>query len=304
MAEQNSTLKSGIYQIRHIESGKVYIGSATTISTRWNAHRSYLSKDKHHSKPLQRAWNKYGADAFVFEIVELVPVEDMVRVEQEYLDRLKPFAPDGYNVGLSTDAPMRGRKHTPEVCERMSQARIGSKRSPETRAKMKDAWTDPKRRAKGIAALTGRKHSPETKAKMSASQMTPEIQAIKASRKGIKKSPESIAKTAAGRRGQKHTPESLAKMSAAHSTPEAKAARVKRNKSRVWTPEARAKLSVARKGKKRSPETNAAIVAAMTGRKHSEETLAKMRATWERKRQQKQTQDAGDQQATFGFLDD
>lgn len=44
---------SGIYAIRHIETGKMYIGSSRHISDRWIIHCSCLRLQKHHSVRLQ-----------------------------------------------------------------------------------------------------------------------------------------------------------------------------------------------------------------------------------------------------------
>src|SRR5438128_6005641 len=48
-----------IYQIRHTESGKVYVGSAINPRQRWGMHLKDLRKGAHHSRYLQRAWIKY-----------------------------------------------------------------------------------------------------------------------------------------------------------------------------------------------------------------------------------------------------
>jgi hypothetical protein len=58
--------KSGIYRIRHIESGKGYIGSALILRVRWNGHISTLRKQTHRNSYLQNAFNKYGEKAFIF----------------------------------------------------------------------------------------------------------------------------------------------------------------------------------------------------------------------------------------------
>lgn len=80
---------SGIYTITHTASGKAYVGSARSIQRRWKRHITDLNCERHHSVKLQRAWAKYGADAFQFLIVEAVEVEDdLVRREQYWIDRL------------------------------------------------------------------------------------------------------------------------------------------------------------------------------------------------------------------------
>jgi len=89
------TPKTGIYRIRHVDSGKSYVGSAAqAFRIRWNSHRSKLARGIHHSKPLQMAWNKYGADAFVFEILLYCDSDDCLMYEQLALDCYKPR----YNV--------------------------------------------------------------------------------------------------------------------------------------------------------------------------------------------------------------
>ena len=62
-----------IYQILHIESGKKYIGQTTRPAIeRWREHLYPLRKGKHHNRFLQAAWNKYGEQAFKFEILKEV----------------------------------------------------------------------------------------------------------------------------------------------------------------------------------------------------------------------------------------
>lgn len=68
----------GIYCIRHIESGKMYIGSSINIERRLTDHKTKLktscgSKNRHHNTYLQAMWDKYGEKSFVFYIVEELP---------------------------------------------------------------------------------------------------------------------------------------------------------------------------------------------------------------------------------------
>ena len=41
--------KGGIYKIKNIINGKVYIGSAIYFIKRWSVHKSELKNNKHHS---------------------------------------------------------------------------------------------------------------------------------------------------------------------------------------------------------------------------------------------------------------
>jgi group I intron endonuclease len=110
----------GIYRIRNITNERAYVGSAINLSKRWVLHQSLLRRGKHHAVTLQRAWLKHGPDAFVFEILELV--EDalaLVAREQCWIDRLNSACPQtGYNIAPKAGSSL-GRKHPPEVLEKM-----------------------------------------------------------------------------------------------------------------------------------------------------------------------------------------
>jgi group I intron endonuclease len=78
----------GIYRIRCISNGKQYIGSTSvSFETRWAKHRAFLTRGNHPCRHLQNAWNKYGSEQFVFEVVEEVEDPDQVTGrEQVWID--------------------------------------------------------------------------------------------------------------------------------------------------------------------------------------------------------------------------
>lgn len=147
-------LKSGIYAIVHIVSGKRYYGSSVNMDGRKRQHWSDLRLRRHKNPHLQAAWNKYGDNAFEFRVIERLPKEQLEASEQRYLDGNE----NGYNIGKFAYAPARGRKKTAETIAKMSAARKGKKLSAEHKA---------------ILSLRGRgrKHSQEARAKMSAAQV-------------------------------------------------------------------------------------------------------------------------------------
>lgn len=90
---------SGIYIIRNSVNGKVYIGSSKDIYTRWSQHKHDLKRNIHHNAILQRAWNKYGEDSFVFEIQELVEPAYLLDREQYWYDYHRSSSGEhGYNL--------------------------------------------------------------------------------------------------------------------------------------------------------------------------------------------------------------
>jgi len=88
----------GIYKITNLINNKLYIGSSNNIEKRKIAHFSLLKRNKHHSIYLQNSYNKYGKNAFKFEIIELCSKEDLFLKEQFYVDFYISYKPlYGYN---------------------------------------------------------------------------------------------------------------------------------------------------------------------------------------------------------------
>jgi group I intron endonuclease len=145
---------SGIYQIRNILSGKRYIGSAKCFRIRWTSHRAKLGHGKHHSRHLQASWNKHGAEAFAFEILELCEPSELLVREQRWLDKRRPefnvcrTAGNTLGVKFSQEtkakiaAKARGRKMPPRSAEHRAKISLASKGralSEEAIAKMKES---------------------------------------------------------------------------------------------------------------------------------------------------------------------
>lgn len=135
---------------------KIYIGSAVWFDHRWRIHKSELNRNIHKNRYLQRAWNKYGHEAFEFEILERCNKENLIAIEQFWIDwtnsknpqigfNLSPIAGSqlGYkhteNFKKEQSARYKGIKQSPELIAKRATANTGNKRSKETRAKM-SAW--------------------------------------------------------------------------------------------------------------------------------------------------------------------
>lgn len=61
---------AGIYIIYCIANEKCYIGSSISIKTRIMGHKSKLNTGKHDNSHLQKSWEKYGKQNFIFRILE------------------------------------------------------------------------------------------------------------------------------------------------------------------------------------------------------------------------------------------
>lgn len=100
-------MSSGIYRILNILNKKCYIGSSQNIEKRWYEHKRTLKNKKHHSILLQRAYNKYGSDSFIYEIIEICSKEILIQREQFYFDTLNPEY-----IILKKASSFIGYKHT------------------------------------------------------------------------------------------------------------------------------------------------------------------------------------------------
>lgn len=120
----------GIYKISS-PSGKFYIGSSSNIHSRWIAHRSELSRGKHCNLPLQRAYNKYGDQAIVFEVLTFCSREEPLEIEQKYIDELNPH----YNICriAGNSIGVKRAPFTEEHCRKIGESQKGKKLSHEHR---------------------------------------------------------------------------------------------------------------------------------------------------------------------------
>lgn len=111
----------GVYRIVNRVSGAIYVGSTTTsFGKRFSAHQTGLAKGQHENDHLQKAFNKYGRDAFQFEIVERCSKEDVLCREQHWLDFYRANGADLYNIALKAGHPTAGRRLSYETRMRMS----------------------------------------------------------------------------------------------------------------------------------------------------------------------------------------
>ena len=213
-------VSSGIYQITNQINGKCYIGSAVNLQNRRAVHLCRLRRGRHHNQHLQRAFDKYGEEAFMFSVLEGVEdVSQLIPREQHFIDTLNPE----YNIAPIAGSSL-GCARSAEARAKNSEAHIGKHHSEEARAKIsaakkgernpnfgKHQHPSEKTRKKISAAKMGHPVSEETRAKIAAAQSGERSYIF-----GKHLSEETRAKISATKMGRRTSQETRRKMSEAH----------------------------------------------------------------------------------------
>lgn len=104
---------SGIYLIKNIVNEKSYVGQSQDMNRRIKAHIRDLNRNAHCNPHLQKAWGKYGKDAFVFSVLEECPIELLNEREMYYIAKTDSFS-SGYNMNMGGGSSL-GYRHTDET---------------------------------------------------------------------------------------------------------------------------------------------------------------------------------------------
>jgi hypothetical protein len=96
----------GIYQVKNMASGKIYIGRSTDLNGKLNSEKFQLKNNMHMNKELQNDFNVMGDGKFVFEVLDRLQPKgdpqydyggDLQLLEAMWLEKLQPFGAKGYH---------------------------------------------------------------------------------------------------------------------------------------------------------------------------------------------------------------
>ena len=96
----------GIYRIRNLASGKIYVGRALDLNGGLNSAKFQLKNGMHMNRELQEDFSALGEAGFAFEVVDRLAAKDgpghdygqeLKTLETMWLEALQPFAEKGYN---------------------------------------------------------------------------------------------------------------------------------------------------------------------------------------------------------------
>lgn len=164
----------GVYRIINKYNNNCYIGSSNNLRQRYRSHLNRLTKNKNKCSILQRAFNKYGQDNFIFQVILCCDSKDRLYYEQQLIDELKPR----YNVYIQVnDSPLRTIPMSNITKEKLRMSHQGIKLTERHKSNISQG-------------LKGHKVSDKTKQKQSSA------------RKGIKFKEETLYKMSIAKKGK------------------------------------------------------------------------------------------------------
>ena len=166
-------VQAEIYLLCNLVTGHVYVGSTVKGEGRPSQHVRKLRRGKHGNSYLQRAWDKYGAENFVIEMVDTCPVSDRWKVETAWIEKLRAHKRNyGYNICF----PVRGLVTSERMTLRSkrSWAKADAAEREKRISGIKEVWKDPKHQAKMSRVMAASRKDPNFIAKMQAAQSTSE----------------------------------------------------------------------------------------------------------------------------------
>jgi group I intron endonuclease len=120
-----SRAKGYIYEIYCSGNNRSYIGRTVQEKyfNRWYDHRGKLRRNSHYNVIMQNTFNKYGESSFSFHLLQECNYENIVSMEQSWLDALSKagkgmnmrYQADGQNADTISE---QGKKNIKKaVCE-------------------------------------------------------------------------------------------------------------------------------------------------------------------------------------------
>jgi hypothetical protein len=97
---------AGVFQIKNLVSGKVYLGSSLNLNGPINRAKFELQQKIHRIPELQKDYDELGPDKFSFDILEVVKPKDdpdfnledeLTLIEEIWIEKVQPFGEKGYN---------------------------------------------------------------------------------------------------------------------------------------------------------------------------------------------------------------
>lgn len=96
----------GVYQIKNLVTGKVFIGSSKNLPGKINGQKFQLNLGSHTHEELQKDYTQVGETNFLFEVLDYLEpkedknydyTEDLEVLKEMWIEKLDTKMPNGYN---------------------------------------------------------------------------------------------------------------------------------------------------------------------------------------------------------------
>jgi hypothetical protein len=97
---------AGVFRITNAANGKIFLGKGLNVRGILNSQQAQLQFGSHQRRELQKDYNQFGAEKFVFEVIDELDSsdkspqqmqEDLAALEELWLEKLQPYGERGYN---------------------------------------------------------------------------------------------------------------------------------------------------------------------------------------------------------------
>lgn len=98
--------RMGVFQVKNLSNGKIYLEGSVNLDKIWNRHRTQLNFGNHLNTELQKDWKAFGEDQFEFTILDEIKQDgppgtdynkQLKMLETMYFEELQPYDERGYN---------------------------------------------------------------------------------------------------------------------------------------------------------------------------------------------------------------
>lgn len=168
--QKNKDVISGIYCIENKINHKKYIGQSINIYDRWNKHKSELNHNKHDNDYLQKSWNKYGNENFLFFVLEECLKDDLNMKEIYYINKYNTLNQEyGYNLKEGGSSGKISEYSNEKKKQSLKKAYENKKLREERKKYALYQWSNPEIKNKIMGennGMYGKTHTEETRQKI------------------------------------------------------------------------------------------------------------------------------------------